>query len=117
VTAAFRSLAATLALAAMLLRGLLPAGWMPNPDGTAGAPLIICSMGGPHHLHPAGVPQDNSGKVCPFAAVAHLAAPQLPVAIAQPFSTIWRLLPPAVYGWQTVRHARAYASRAPPCLV
>ena len=114
MTATFRSLAATLALAAMLLRGLLPAGWMPNPDGVAGAPLIICTMGGPQHLHPAHAPQDNSGKVCPFAVMAHLAAATPLAAIAQPVFTIWRVSPPADFRRQMARRARSYSSRAPP---
>jgi hypothetical protein len=114
VTAALRSLAAALALAAMLMRGLLPAGWMPNPDGVAGGPLIICTMGAPLHVHPAHAPQDDSGKVCPFAVMAHLAAAASPVAIAQPVFTAWRVAPPADYRRQIAPRARAYSSRAPP---
>jgi len=114
VTAAFRSLAATLALAAMLLRAVLPAGWMPNPDGAAGTPFVICSLSGPQHIHPAHAPRDSSGKVCPFAVAAHLAAPELPVAAIRPVFTVWRSSPPAVYDWQPVRRIRAHSPRAPP---
>jgi hypothetical protein len=114
MTSAFRSLAATLALTAMLLRAMLPAGWMPNPDGPAGAPLVICSLAGPQQAHPGHAPQDSSGKVCPFAVVAHLAAPQLPVTVAQPAFTIWRSLAPAVYGPLAACRERAPSARAPP---
>src|SRR5579872_2149307 len=41
----FRRLAVTLALAAMALRALVPAGWMPNPHGFAETAFIICDMG------------------------------------------------------------------------
>lgn len=80
MTSVFRSLAATLALSAMLLRALLPAGWMPNPAGVADVPLVICSMDGLHRVLPVHAPlkgqQDERGSVCPFAAAAHLAPPQ-----------------------------------------
>ncbi|HEX4080899.1 MAG TPA: hypothetical protein VHX61_18710 [Rhizomicrobium sp.] len=116
MTDAFRSLAATLALAAMLLRAMLPAGWMPNPDGLAGAPLVICS--GVQHAHPLRIPgqapQNNSGKICPFAAAAHLVAPQLPVLFAQAGFAIAASPPPAVYIWHGLRRARAHSPRAPP---
>jgi hypothetical protein len=114
VTAAFRSLAATLALAAMLMRGLLPAGWMPNPDGAAGSPIIICTMGGPQHVHPTHAPRDDSGKVCPFAVMAHLAAAASPAALALPAFTISPPAAVATYDWQPTRPAQAYSSRAPP---
>ena len=38
----FRRAAVHLALIALLLRGFLPAGWMPAADG--GAPLVMCSV-------------------------------------------------------------------------
>jgi hypothetical protein len=41
----FRRAAVTLALAAMALRALVPAGWMPNPHGFAETAFIICDMG------------------------------------------------------------------------
>ena len=50
MTAIVRSFAVTLALSAMLLRAVLPAGWMPNLTGAGDAPLVICSVDGAHHL-------------------------------------------------------------------
>ena len=41
----FRRAAVTLALAAMALRALVPAGWMPNPQGLGETAFIICDMG------------------------------------------------------------------------
>ena len=90
MTAIVRSFAATLALSAMLLRAVLPAGWMPNLAGPGDAPLVICSVHGPLHL-PSHDPAQNQhdDHMCPFAAVAHLAPPQLPPAIVQPFAVAW----------------------------
>jgi len=88
VTAIVRSFAVTLALSAMLLRAVLPAGWMPNLTGTGDAPLVICSIDGAHHL-PSHDPAHGDDHMCPFAAVAHLAPPQLAPAIPQPFAVAW----------------------------
>ena len=41
---AFRRAAVVLALAAMMLRGLMPAGWMPNPAGGGESLFVICDM-------------------------------------------------------------------------
>ncbi len=65
-----------LALIAIIVRALLPAGWM--PDAQAG--LTICSLGVIHH---DGAPDKDSGHAqhdeCPFAAAPHLAAvPDVP---------------------------------------
>ena len=40
----FRRAAVCLALVAMMLRGLMPAGWMPNPDGAGTSLFVICDM-------------------------------------------------------------------------
>ena len=39
--------AVTLAIVAMVLKGLLPTGWMPNPQGFGETALILCDMDGP----------------------------------------------------------------------
>jgi hypothetical protein len=74
-----------IALAAMLLRALLPAGWMPNPTPSTGPAIVICTMDAATHLalesdgqplkHPPDQNNDRSHETCPFAAVPHLAAP------------------------------------------
>jgi len=110
-----------LALAALILRALLPAGWM--PDAQAG--LVICATGTLGVIHHDGAPGDSSrhtdGKVtheeCPFAAAAQMAAaPDAP-----------QLALPAFHAF-TASIDRAYASavsarftpqspRAPPHFV
>ena len=88
----FRLAAVQLALAAMMLRALLPMGWMPNPDGFAQSPLVICLMDMPSGMdmskpmgmdmqgHGQGHGQQQNNEQCPFAAAPHIAAS---VAIAE----------------------------------
>src|SRR3954469_14862763 len=110
-----------LALASLILRALLPAGWM--PDAQAG--LVICAAGTLGVIHHDGAPGAPSGHTngkmaheeCPFAAAAQLAsAPDAP-----------QLALPAFHAF-TASIDRAYASavanrftpqspRAPPRLV
>jgi hypothetical protein len=94
------------ALVAMLFRALLPVGWMPNFGGSAGIPIILCSLDGPVQLllGPDGKPlkqnpaQDDTHQhdVCPFAAAPHFATP-VAVAFAAPIAitVTTRLLEPA----------------------
>jgi hypothetical protein len=118
VTAIFRSFAVTLALSAMLLRAVLPVGWMPNLTGAGDTPLVICSVDGAHHLpphDPARGQQDDH--MCPFAAAAHLAPPQLPPAILQPFAVA--SLAPHFAEPLAVSHLHdpGHAPRGPPASV
>jgi hypothetical protein len=69
-----------LAIAAMLLRALLPAGWM--PDSTGAAAFTICTMDGAgHHAEeqspgkPVPADSQHAHEECPFAAAHHVAAP------------------------------------------
>ena len=80
--AALRSLALTLAVSAMVLRALLPAGWM--PAGDLHAPVMICpGMSGTHGPLPRhGAPQH--ARACLFAALAHLAVPTVAVPLPLP---------------------------------
>jgi len=73
----------------MFLRAALPAGWMPNLTGIAGALLVICSIDGARHLPGHDPAHSRDDHLCPFAAVAHLAPPQLPPTIVQPFAIAW----------------------------
>lgn len=115
MTAACRSAALMLALAAMLLRGLLPAGWMPNTAGASGTPFVICTIGGPLHQAPHhGLDKSGDGSLCPFAATAHLAPPQMAVAVAAPgFAGIDAALPSAKQASEQTIHT-AYRPRGPP---
>jgi len=87
-----RHLAVHLALAAMVLRALLPAGWMPNVGGQPGSALIICSMDGGadmsagHASLPSKHQPDGRGEHdgCPFAAAPHLATAAMLPAVLRP---------------------------------
>jgi hypothetical protein len=73
-----RSLAISLALCAMVLRALLPDGWMPNmAAGATAAPFVICLADGGHAggKAPAQPTQEHSHAPCAFAAAAPLAPP------------------------------------------
>ena len=90
-----RSAAVHVAIAAMLLRALLPAGWMPSAE--AGTPITICTMNGPMQIvlgHDGQPLKQKPGDTrhhaaCPFAAAPHmaLATPVALFAPPQPAST------------------------------
>ena len=130
-----RSIGAYVAFAAILLRAALPAGWMPNPNGVAQSPLIICPMENPGAMmpgmngprsempgmdrRPADRQHDKNSEhdrpICPFAAVPHLAPPVAASALPLP-----SLVAPTVYRVVRVciaqrpsRHA-PQSPRAPP---
>jgi len=124
----FRLAGIHLALAALMLRALMPDGWMPNTALAGGMPIALCTIDGPVNLvvgldgKPA--PQDpahNDGRhvdVCPFAAAPHFAtiapalAPALPLAEA--FFAL-RLPQPSAQGGAE-RHT-PQSPRAPPSFV
>jgi hypothetical protein len=73
-------------LCAVSLRLLTPPGWMPNLDGHAGGPLVICTGDGARTTSPAGSDAGHplrkaAGEVCAFAGLA-LSAPPQPLAVA-----------------------------------
>jgi hypothetical protein len=75
-----------LALAALILRALLPAGWM--PDAQSG--LVICAVSTLGVIHHDGAPGHSDGKAsqeeCPFAAAPHFAAtPDAPKLVLPAF--------------------------------
>ncbi len=113
-----------IALVAVLLRALLPVGWM--PDAAAGSPFTICTVNGPvHATHlPDGQPdkhgQDDGRQndVCPFAASVHLATPTAVATVAS-FTQIVLFAPdhsPARWVHDTAHYA-LQSPRAPPSLV
>jgi hypothetical protein len=61
-----------LAIIALLVRAMVPAGWMPEAHGG----LVICSAGTLGTIHHDGdkTPAQASHEECAFAAVPHLAA-------------------------------------------
>lgn len=92
-----RFAAVYVALTAMILRALLPAGWMPG-EVAGGSPLVICTMDGPVSLMlgPDGKllkhqPAQDSARhhdMCPFAGAPHLNSPSTVAGIAPPSSAI-----------------------------
>jgi hypothetical protein len=119
---------AVIALAAMMLRALLPDGWMPASSAGAETLLTICTMNGPVRvaLGEDGQPQKqqpakhNSGshEICPFAAAQHFAAPISLASVAIP-----SVAAPALYGEAAAKISGArdlyspQSPRGPPSLV
>jgi hypothetical protein len=109
-----------LAVVAMLLRALLPAGWM--PDATGATAFTICTMDSAgHHAEQQSpsnpIPADgqHGHEECPFAAAHHLAAPVVAIHLAAP-SLAGRAAdishPVAALG--PVAEYEPYSPRAPP---
>lgn len=73
--------AAIVALVALLVRALVPVGWMPAGASTQGAEIVICTLSGMKHIavddQTSGDPQKHSESQapCAFAAMASLAPP------------------------------------------
>jgi len=117
-----------IALAAMMLRALMPDGWMPSQASAGGAVIALCTIDGAVSLaigedgKPAPHdPAHNDGRhvdVCPFAAAPHFATvtpsvvPDLPFAEA---SHTPRLAQPGIFGG--VRRHTPQSPRAPPSFV
>lgn len=109
-----RCAAVSLALCAMLLRALLPDGWMP---AAVGSPFVICSVDGAHSggKAPADPAREHSHAPCAFAAAAPLAPPQVAPTAAPATAAVQRI----AFAWRGGRfdsHAthRSNAPRAPP---
>jgi hypothetical protein len=109
-----------LAIAAMLLRALLPAGWM--PDTTGATAFTICMMDDSgHHAgqqspgKPAPTDGQHGHEECPFAAAHHVAAPATSIHLAAP-SLAGRPAdishPAAAFG--PAAGYQPYSPRAPP---
>jgi hypothetical protein len=112
-----KSTALQFALVAMVLRALLPAGWMPVASGASDGPLAICTLHGPAHLSPAGKSANHepAARFCPFATAAHMAGPALAPPAPLPAAT-------AIFArkaeWRRIHFAqvprRTNEARAPP---
>jgi hypothetical protein len=129
----FHHAAVAFALAAMVLRALLPMGWMPNPDGFAQSLLVICLMDMPSGMdmshamdmsksmdmdmqgHGQDHGQQQNNEQCPFAAAPHVAA-AVTVAELAPSSTLSRFVvheaPDEVAA--ATAHYQPQSPRAPP---
>ena len=103
-----------LAIIALLVRAMLPAGWMPDAQGG----LVICSAGTLGVIHHDG---PTNGKTqheeCAFAAAAPLAtAPDTPHLILPAFHGLTARTDGA-YAAEVAAHFEPGSPRAPPRLV
>jgi hypothetical protein len=117
----FRRALVHVALAAMILRALLPAGWMPNPKGPAESAFVICTMDGPvistDGKAQPGKDDPRAHESCPFVAGAQLAPPMDFIALAAP--QLSRAAAPRNLAAGLAARRSAFlppASRAPPSL-
>ena len=103
----------------MLLRALLPAGWMPQAVAATGSPFVICTMSGPVHPAPGHQADHDRAKApCVFASAAPLSPPADAAAGLVPVSAV------APFHLAVARDTKARdpshrpnAPRAPPVLV
>jgi len=111
-----RSIALSLALCAMVLRALLPEGWMPAA-AAAGAPFVICSVDGSHHGGRAPADQRPHAP-CAFAAAAPLSPPSTATAVVRTFDDVTVIAyRSAVPRLAEASDYRPNAARAPPAAV
>lgn len=119
--AVLKSAALHLALVAMLLRALLPAGWMPSAPSEHRAASIMLCPGMDHMAMPAAPDQPKSDHAkstyCACAAVAQisLASPHVAVGAPVQLAHVVRFTAAAI----PVVAASSYrpnAARAPPSL-
>jgi hypothetical protein len=104
-----------LAIIALLVRAMLPAGWM--PDAQAG--LTICSVATLGVIHHDGGQTDGKAQheECAFAAAAHLAAtPSAPHLILPAFHS-FAAQTDSHYAARVSAHFTPQSPRAPPYIV
>jgi hypothetical protein len=114
-----RSAAAYVALAALLLRALVPVGWMASPAAASPSTLMPCPMMDgmrgmpmvqPQHPTKHQLPVSHEGSICPFATPSQPVRALEPhrVEIARAHFALFRTAPPFVApDWD-------HAPRAPP---
>ena len=116
-----RSAAVQIALLAMLLRAVLPAGWMPAAVTSANAsPFVICTMDGPLHSAPTKPSHDHDRATspCVFASAAPLSSPDIAIAAPTPMQFASQIaFAPLHETIIAARHFRPNAARAPPAFV
>jgi hypothetical protein len=137
---AFRRAAVFAAILAMTLRGLLPTGWMPNPEGMRQSALVICDMDDPSlsalsmahmgmgqmdmsHMDMSGTSSghkhadDGHQQPCPFAGAPHFATPNATAFLSLPSLAV-QFAHPLRLAQSSTTSARyaPQAPRAPPRL-
>jgi len=116
-----KSTALRLALVAVLLRALVPVGWMPSTAANA-APIMPCpGMAGMHHEMPASQHKSDShhakSTYCSCAAVAQLGTPAPDAAELKLAPGCSEIAFAAMHDAPaTVSAYRPNAARAPPSL-
>lgn len=117
----FRILALSVALTAMVLRALIPAGWMPQAGGSI---LTLCTIEGQIQIAvgPDGQPlkntpaKDGEHQFCPFAASSTLASTNTTPVLVAPITAYAAARPPAFATNRTATRHTPQAPRAPPTL-
>jgi len=116
-----------LLLAVLLLRALVPAGFMPVPDAAGASTLTMqmCSVAGPLTVSlqldgqksPApSTPRAHVGDYCAYAVSAMSAPPPAASAAALLIARASELIPPAIEIASAPSIPRAHPPRAPPLL-
>lgn len=108
-------------LAAVAVRFVTPAGWMPNPNGAGGPAFVICMADGPHLARGIDLPapahdHDAGHDHCLFAGFALVGAPELVSAPVPPVSVVAEADGPAVRPslWRPADEHRPQLPRGPP---
>ncbi len=117
-----RLAAISVALAAMVLRAMIPSGWMPSTS-QGGIALTICTLNGAVEavLGPDGKPlppssdQSRPQDVCVFGAAPHLAELTGQTALPAPVNVVRAVQTPRADGISRADAAYSpHAPRAPP---
>ena len=73
---------------ALILRGFMPTGWMPNIQSPGKSMFVVCTMDGPIQASDGkalpGKDDPRAHETCPFAAAAGAAPPVDFVSVAAP---------------------------------
>lgn len=111
------------ALLALILRGFMPTGWMPNVQTPGESLFVICTMDGPVQSSDGkalpGKDDPRAHETCPFAAAAAPIAPPVDfIRIAAPLlsETAAPRTPVAALPARAPPFSQA-SSRAPPSLI
>jgi len=98
----------------MLLRALLPDGWMPGAKAAV-SPFVICSVDNARYDGKAPPGQERSHAPCAFAAAAPLAPPAAPASVIARSDEATGIVPTGTnYDLRTATSHRPNAARAPP---
>ena len=104
-----------LALIALILRAMLPAGWMPAATGSAS--FTICTVNAAHQQDPTNKVPDESGqhdKLCAFSGTPQLAAtPDAPALLLPAFHAFAASTDRAIAA-RFAAHYQPQSPRAPP---